>query len=152
MTRGLAAVVLPIALTAGGVAWAAPASTRAEYIAQADPICHEMSDAILRKTRGLQGDKKNGRFKAAARKIRAENAIYASGIPRIAAVEPPTADAQRIGTWVEMLLAQGPLAKHLARDYAHGHLFTNNRVRLIELSNQTQALVTGFGFQYCQLL
>lgn len=146
--------VLPFVLSVGLlVVWVAPAdaaSTRAEYIAQVDPICQSANVAMYQAAKGLQRDKKLGRFKVAAQKIRAEVAIFSPAVEQIAAVEPPPTDAQLIGTWVQLLRSEIPVAKRLAKDYAHGHLRTKAYFRLGTLTTESEALVADFGYQHCQ--
>ena len=144
------ALVVSTALIGAGAAPAGAASTRAEYIAQADPICLSANTAMKQAAKGLQQDKKTGRFKVAARKIRAQTAIFGPAVEQIAALEAPASDAQLIGTWVQMLRSEVPVAHRLANDYAHGHILTKSYFRLGRLITESEALVASFGFQYCQ--
>jgi hypothetical protein len=150
--------VMPFVLSVGLIAvWAAPAdaaSTRAEYIAQADPICHSTNVAVAQAARGIRSDERQGRFKVAARKLRKEIPLQSAGVEQIAAIEPPPADAQLLGTWVQMLRSQLPVAAQLATDFARGRIRKAAKVdvRFGKLIQQTEALVTSFGFQYCQQL
>lgn len=147
--KGAIALAL-LAVSAVAVTPAHAASTRAEYIAQADPICLSANTAMKQAAKGLQQDKKTGRFKVAARKIRAQAAIFGLAVEQIAAVEAPTSDAQLIGIWVQMLRSEVPVAHRLAKDYAHGHILTKAYFRLGRLITESEALVASFGFQYCQ--
>lgn len=151
--------VMPFVLSMGLIAvWAVPAeaaSTHAEYIAQADPIC-QSTEAAERQALGPKGTvlrlMKKGRFKAAAHRYRNSGVAYSAGVEQLAALSPPSADAQLIGTWVQMLSAQSPVAKQIAAAMAHGRSLDKLFRRLGSMNVQTRGLVANFGFQYCQNL
>jgi len=154
---------MPFVLSMGLIAlWAAPAnaaSTRAEYIAQADPICQSTLQAE-RQALGPKGTVfrllKKGRYKEAARRYRNTIAAFAPGVEQVAAVEPPITDAQVIGSWVQMLRAQIPVAKRATDAMAHGRTQGKRLIKFLELLGlmnvKTRTLVANFGFQYCQNL
>ena len=130
-------------------------STRAEYIAQADPIC-QSTEAAERRALGPKGTvlrlMKKGRFKAAAHRERNTVVAFSAGVERLAALSPPSADAQLIGSWVQLLRAQYPVGKQIAAAMAHRRDLYKLYVRLGSMNVQTHALVADFGFGYCQKL
>jgi hypothetical protein len=138
-----------------GPAPANGAATRAEYIAQADPICQTTMEAE-RRALGPKGTvirlMKKGRFKAAARRYRNSNVAWSAGVEQLAALEPASADAQLIATWVQMLRAQTPVAKQIAAAVAHGRSLDKLFARIGSMNVKTRGLVSTFGFQYCQKL
>jgi hypothetical protein len=143
-------IALAIALIAVAIT-AAPgyaASTRAEYVAQVDPICaptirgeHKALDAAGRQV-------KKGRYKAAARSFRRTNRIFSDGVEQVAAVPPPPADQPSISTWIQMLRSQVPLANRAAAALAHGHI-GKAMSRLLKASDSTKAYVRDYGFAAC---
>ena len=151
--------VMPFVLSVGLVAiCAAPAdatTTRAEYISQADPIC-QSTEAAERRALGPKGTvirlMKKGRFKAAAHRYRNSGAAFSAGVDQLALLEPPSADAQLIGTWIQMLRAQYPVGMRVAAAMAHGRDLSKLFVRLGSMKVNTRALVATFGFQHCQKL
>ena len=151
--------VMPFVLSMGLIAvWAAPAdaaSTRAEYIAQADPIC-QSTQAAERRALGPKGTVlrllKHGRYKEAARRYRNNTAAFSAGVEQLAALEPLSADAQLIGTWVQILRKQIPVANRATAAMAHGRPIDKFLRRLGSMNVQTHALVATFGFQYCRSL
>ena len=149
MRRAVIAAVLSLGVIAAGAAPANGAATRAEYIADADPICLGANTAMKQAAKGLQQDKKTGRFKVASRKIRAQMAIFGPAIEQIAALEAPASDVQLIGTWVQMLRSEVPVAHRLANDYAHAHILTKAYFRLGRLITESEALVASYGFTSC---
>jgi hypothetical protein len=155
MRKAVIPFVLSIGLTA---VWAAPAdaaSTRDEYIAQADPIC-QSTEAAERRALGPKGTvlrlMKKGRFKAAAQRERNTGVAFSAGVEQLAALSPPSADAQLIATWVQMLRAQYPVGKQIVAAMAHGRDLYKVFGRLGSMNAETHALVADFGFGYCQKL
>jgi hypothetical protein len=151
--------LIPFLVSVGLIAvWAAPAdaaSTRAEYIAQADPICHS-TEVAERRALGPKGTvlrlMKKGRFKAAAHRYRNSGVAYSAGVEQLAALAPPSADAQLIGNWVQMLRAFIPVVKQATSAMAHGRPVDKFLRRIGSMNVQTHALVAEFGFGYCQKL
>ena len=155
MRRAVITAVLSVGVIAVGAAPANGAATRAEYIAQADPICQTTMEAE-RRALGPKGTvirlMKEGRFKAAARRYRNSNVAWSVGVEQLAALEPPSADAQLLATWVQMLRAQTPVAKQIAAAVAHGRFLDKLLARIGSMNVKTRGLVSTFGFQYCQKL
>ncbi|HEY6654960.1 MAG TPA: hypothetical protein VI028_12605 [Solirubrobacterales bacterium] len=155
MRRAVATLVTSLGLIA---LWAPPAeaaSTHAEYIAQADPIC-QSTEAAERRALGPKGrvlrPMKKGRFKAAAHRYRKSEVAFSGGVDQLGALQPPAADAQVIATWLQMLRAQSPVAKQIAAAMAHGRSLDKLFRRLGSMNVQTRGLMANFGFQYCQNL
>jgi hypothetical protein len=151
-TARAAPVATALAIIASVLAFAATpahaASTRAEYIAQVDPICASASSAEKRAQGGIGHLIKKDRFKAAARKFRLTNRAFGLGVEQVAAVAPPAADAQVIATWVQMLRAQLPLAEKAAKALADGQI-GKAIARLFRASDNTKAYIAGYGFSAC---
>jgi hypothetical protein len=157
LKRPILSVVL---LIAGGAAVMSPlaaagATTRAEYIAQADPICaHELAGA-KRTLGGVNGDLVKGRFKQAGVKFTRANNVFKKGVDSVAALAPPSADASLITQWVQMLRAQIPLAARAARvlkQDASPQKIRRAIGQLFKLSDRTQALVKDYGFNDCAFM
>ncbi len=151
--------LIPFAVSVGLIAvWAGPAeagSTRAEYIAQADPIC-QSTEAAERRALGPKGTvirlMKKGRFKTAAHRYRNTGVAFSAGVEQLAALSPLSDDAQLIGSWVQMLRSQYPVGKQIAAAMADGRDFYKLFLRLGSMNLKTRALVADFGFGYCQKL
>jgi hypothetical protein len=139
------AIVLVLTITA---ATASAASTRAEYVTQADPICASAIKTEKSSQRGIGRLIDKSRYKAAARKFRRTNQAYGDGVEQIAALVPPPADAQFISTWVQMLRAEVPLAERAAKALAHGRI-GKAIVRLTKASDTAKAYVANYGFSSC---
>jgi hypothetical protein len=110
--------VMPFVLSMGLIAvWAAPAdaaSTRAEYVAQVDPLCRAnlgpWQQTYAAEVKGLQKWvrlTKKGTLKAwvrqthkYARALERHAAVHASLTEQISAVQPPAEDAQLVADWL----------------------------------------------------
>src|SRR6266576_4554716 len=125
---------------------AGAASTRADYIAQTDPICQQTIDAQRRAAgpKGFVGPLKQGHLKTAGRSVRRVFAAFAPGVDQVAALQPPAADAQLIGTWVQDLRAQVPLGNRVATALIHDRLPVKQLRRLGKLNVATQNLVASY--------
>jgi hypothetical protein len=147
-------LVAALAITLTSAASASAAPTRAEYIAQADPICQATIDAQIKAAgpKGFVGPLKQGHLQAAGRSMRRVFTALAPGVEQLAAIEPPAADSLLIGTWVQQNRAEVPLGMRVAGMLIHDRLPRKLLNRLGKLNTSTHALVAGFGFQYCQSL
>jgi hypothetical protein len=131
------------------------ATTRAEYIAQVDPICAATLTREKQTLGGVGGDLRHGRTKQAARKFARTNKVFGNAVDQVATVSPPPADAALIGQWIAMLRAQLPRAQHVVkvlRQDAPSGVINRALKRLYGLSGRTQALVRDYGFTSCQKL
>jgi hypothetical protein len=153
--RSVVVVVVSVGLIAAVAAPAYAAPTHAEYVAQADPIC-QSTELAERRALGPKGTVlrllKHGRYKEAARRYRSNTAAFSAGVEQLAALEPPSADAQLIGTWVQMLRKQIPVANRATAAMAHGRPIDKFFRRIGSMNVKTHALVATFGFQYCDRL
>jgi hypothetical protein len=114
MRKAVMALVVSMGLIA---VWAAPAeaaSTRAEYIAQVDPMCRENLGpwqetyaAEVKTFKKWMGLSKNGALKAwirqthrYARALERHVQVHASLTQQISTVPPPVDDAQLVASWL----------------------------------------------------
>jgi len=148
-----------------GAGPASAASTRAEYIAQADPICQTYAaqegaalSAYHRNFKLWQRDFTKGSLKAWVRQekrtaasLRLFNQIFATVTEAVAAVPPPAADAGLVSTWIA--------SRRQAGGYATAAASALNRfqiTRFFKLARQADnaesaglQAITAFGFTVC---
>jgi hypothetical protein len=166
--------LIPFVLSVGLIAvWAAPAdaaSTRAEYIAQVDPICQSFVGPEDVAYRAYVRDSKReahlagkGTLKAWLKATRRTShsltrftQIDASLNEQIATVPPPAADAGTIATWLnnrrqfDALAASAAVA--LNRPVPQiGKYFKRVKQANASLDAAGRA-IEGFGFQVCEVL
>jgi hypothetical protein len=152
LARAVPAVLIAVAVCATP---ASAATTRAEYVAQVDPICSGTLDKEAKTFRFVGRDFNHGRYKVAARKFARTTKVFSAGVEQLATVSPPAADAALIGQWIAMLRAQVPLAQRvtrLLRQGARRRRIVKAVDRLFMLSDRTQAQVATYGFSQCQQL
>ena len=152
MRRAVIGAVLSMGVIAVGAAPANGVATRAEYIAQVDPICQATIDAQRQAAgpKGFVGPLNHGHYKAAGRSLRRVFAAFGPGVEQVAAIAPAVADSQLIGTWVQDLGAQVPLGNRVAGLLVHNRLPRKLLGRLEKMNPSTQAVVANFGFHSCQ--
>jgi hypothetical protein len=145
---GLAAVAVLVI----GVSSASAASTRAEYVSQADPICaKDLKDPGTRALKGFFADLNHERWEPAAKKLAKSIPPYVKMIDSLKALEPPAADAAGIHRWEQGLTKQVPLARRLVgalHGGSPGKIEKKNRA-LFSASTKTMRIVQGFGFSSC---
>src|SRR5262245_38535735 len=112
-------VAMLLAMLFVGVPAASAASTRADYVAQADPICLSTHLAEGNQLTGFSTDLKKGRLKVAARKMRAAGTVFSGGVDQLASLERPPADVSQLSTWIDSLRAQVPIVNRFARAVHH---------------------------------
>lgn len=143
----LGALVIPLIAASS----ASAETTRAQYIAQADPIC---ATSLLGQNSALQGflpDVKRGDLKKAAGKFRHAVPFFSAGVERLATLEPPAADTALIGTWLQALRAEVPMLKRYAKALAGKDVRRLRRVtrQYLNAAAYSSGLVRDFGFQVC---
>ena len=148
-----AALLLLVALPA--LAWGEP--TRAEYVAQLEPICSAQTKAEKKGSHGLANDIEAGRTQSAVATIRHWKRAFDRGEVRIAAVPQPTADAAVLSQWLLARKNFGRALKPFARGIKTGHvrveaggaLFGRPAKRLALSALSADQPVEGFGFKSC---
>jgi hypothetical protein len=163
---------LPFVLSMGLIGvWAAPAdaaSTRAEYIAQVDPICqsfvgpeNDAGNAFFKNMERVGRIAKSGSAKALARQARRTARplsrlaqIDLSLNAQLAAVPPPPPDAGLIGTWLDgRRQADGLLTSAAsALTQLKFRVFLKRFGRALAVNDAANSAVSGFGFQICGVI
>ena len=161
--------VLPFVLSVGLIAvWAAPAdaaSTRAEYVAQVDPICQSYKGAELNDAKAFHRNYKlwvrtarNGTVKAFVRQnhrlaqsLFAWDRLHSSMTEQIAAIPAVPADATVIDTWLNDRRQSDAFADAAAS--ALSKLRIRSFFRLTGRADKVEQAgiqaISGFGFQVC---
>jgi hypothetical protein len=164
-----AACLSASALVVGALA-AAPASaasTRAEYIAQVDPICQSFVGPLTnafgayhKNFKRLNRAAKFGPVKAfvksarrTARSLNAVAGLHASMIGQIAAVPPVPADAAIVNAWLSALRAEQSAEAAAVTALLHFRIgaFFNQLNAADGDVNAAQQAVQGFGFAVCEV-
>jgi hypothetical protein len=166
-SAGLLAVIACLAIAAAS---AYAASTRAEYVAQVDPICQAgqaQEDAIggpvVKKLKRLQRREKRAHsrkaraaaqkreFRLLARFYDSVSVIEQNVNTQIAAIPPAVEDTSLVQVWLRARGEEVVLTQRLFRSVAKGDLFGAFGLLLEVQAKSEEAidLVRDFGFQHC---
>ena len=148
---GAGVIVIALAALALLAPSPAAATTRSEYVQQADPVCGHAGYAMGLALRGFPRDMKKGEYRRAAAKLRRAFAIFKTMIADLAVIPPPQADATLIARWLDSLRGQTQIGDGLARAIARKQFkqMVKKANQLSAAERQSDQLVSGFGFQYC---
>jgi hypothetical protein len=170
----IAKTFMPFVLSAGLVAVSAvtpaqAASTRAEYIAQVDPICQSFVGpndgavhAYLKDWKRLGPVAKNGTLKQfvaqtkrIARSLRQLAGIKASLTNQIAAVPPPAEDSATVGSWLDYRRQEEAHVRSAASILVQfkPYKLYFRQLNLADAADQAAAqTVSGLGFGVCEVI
>ncbi len=125
--------------------------TRAEYIAEADPICKKADARIDRALHGIGKDFRKSRLDAAAEKLARAIRVFARSLGALSELEPPLEDADLIEQWLGLerkdVRVNRDLAKALHRERIReaSRLFKATR----RIEKKIVRLIGDFGFRAC---
>jgi len=147
---GLTALAaLGIALS--GTAIAIGDTTRADYIAQAEPICKANTDANRHILKGAKSKAKRGQLGAAGRQFTRAASAFSTTVDQLAGLPQPSADTPVLSQWIGYLRLEATYLARVAqalkkaqRGRAEGYA-----VRLNRNANLANQVVTGYGFSAC---
>jgi hypothetical protein len=165
MRGALIAFVLSAVLIGLGAAPANGAATRAEYIAQVDPICQSFAGPLgdawrafhrnfKRTTRAARKGDLKALVRGTKREARSLNQLAAtrtSMIDQIAVVPPPEADAGTIAIWLNHLRREVAFERSAASatlNLQFGKYFKKLR-QADKAEKAGMQAIAGFGFQVC---
>jgi hypothetical protein len=139
------------------------ASTRAEYVAQVDPICLTTGKRVVRAVKGIKvpreerldslDDKQALRlfFGFLAKVMGRANKEIGPMIAQIAPVPPPPGDERIVALWLQALGDYKFFADRAVRGSNHGKLnkFFYYFGKAMLVAEQANNLVDDWGFRYC---
>jgi hypothetical protein len=165
MNFGRAIAVVLLAIPAVAVTPAHAAQTRAEYIAQVDPICQSFVGPVNDAARVLRRDHKEwerrltkGTLKGwvkqthrTARSILRLAEVDARLTDQIATVSAPPGDAGIIGTWLNFRRQSVAFATSAAKAFGRFKFEVSDRRlrRAGAAQSAARDAISGFGFQVC---
>jgi hypothetical protein len=150
--RTLIAIVAAT-LAVVSIAHAAGGPTRAEYVAQVEPICKANTLASQRILAGARDKVKRGKLaRAGAQFIRAA-AAFGKATGEIAAVPPPPADEPKLSKWIEHLRLVQSYLRKTGRELKSGDRSdtTADVIKLRSAGNAANNVVYDFEFHYCRI-
>ena len=127
------------------------AATRAEYVAQAEPICGLANDDIQRLNERFHRLHEKSHYGPAGRALKRTGTRLSKSIEQVRAITPPPGDEQTIASWLDLVQGIADNNVRLGRAESHRRF---SRVSKIETRNeaiakQAHALVADWGFHAC---
>jgi hypothetical protein len=144
---GLSALIL----TFGAASPARAETTRADYIAQAEPICQANTNANRHILKGAKARAKAGKLGAAGRQFTRAASAFGATVDQIAALPQPTDDSQILAQWIGYLRLESSYLGKVAVALKHrqGGKAEGFAIRLNRNANLANQVVTGYGFSSC---
>jgi putative hemolysin len=148
--KGAMALAL-LAISAVAVTPAHAAATRAEYIAQADPICAQAYAEAQPLWARSAVDQAKGRYKKAARELLSSTAVTEGMVLNLAALQPPAEDVPLIDSWLKAQRDVNSLSRQQATALKHrkAKRAKNLGARVISAAEAARVVVANYGFAYC---
>lgn len=133
--------------------FAASGPTRSEYVEQVEPICKSATLAHRTVLKGVDGMVKRGKLKKAAPRFQRAAAALRATTRSLAAVPRPTADAARLGRWLNIAKAGGGLLTRISATLQRDDRTASERLakQLLKKAKRANAEVVGFNFNYCRM-
>jgi hypothetical protein len=127
--------------------------TRAEYVAQVDPICKANTDENKRILQGASEKVNAGKLAQAGRQFTNASAAFGKSVREIKAVPRPPEDSPRLEKWFGFLkIVQTNLGK-VGKALKEGNKVraVHEKIRAERSSNAANNVSFVFGFRYCHL-
>jgi hypothetical protein len=139
------AVLTPVAMSAD--------VSRAEYVAQSEPICKANTIASRDILRGIRQDIRDSKLKRAGGKFQRAARALERTIQSLEQLERPSEDSTILARWFEQLNDEATLLDRVAKQLKAEK--TSNLGRYIleirHTANKANNVVLTFGFEYCLL-
>lgn len=147
----LTLALIAVALAATLAAVACAETTRADYIAQAEPICKANTDANRHILKGARAKAKRGKLGAAGRQLTRAAVAFAATVNQLAALEQPAADSQILARWINYLNLESSYLSQVAASLRAGKASQAQglAVRLNRNANLANQTVATYGFSAC---
>jgi hypothetical protein len=143
----LLGLVAPVALPAPADA----AATRAEYVAQSEPICGLANEDIQRLNERYHHLHEQGRYGLAGRALKRTGTRLSASINQVRAITPPPGDEQTVASWLDLVQRIANSNRRLGRAESHRHFSRIPKIqtRSRRIARQAHALVADWGFHAC---
>jgi hypothetical protein len=151
MHARLGALVVALLSVTAGIAAAAEAPTRDEYVSQLEQICKPDTEATQRAMKGARADVGAERLGTAAGKFGTAARIFGGTVKKMSAVPEPEGDEAKLAKWFGYLNAQESYLKQITTQLKAGNAIKAQRLtaRFIHNGNLANNTVLAFGFNYC---
>ncbi len=127
--------------------------SRAEYVAQVEPICQENTVANKRILRNVRLKARNGKLKVAGRQFIRASGAFGATVKKITAVPRPAADDARLVKWFKFLGIVKTNLRNLGKALKEGDKIkaSHESIRVERSSNAANNVGFVFNFVYCRI-
>jgi hypothetical protein len=145
--------MMPLALALPSPASAVAGPTRAEYVKQVEPICQARTQTNKTVLHNVDDMVRDGQLEAAARRFKRAAVALEGAIDQVAQVPRPVADKARLARWLRYGKEGDGLLRRTAKLLGEGdrHRVQEMAGKLLTTAKRGNAIVVGFGFEYCRL-
>jgi len=151
-------LALAVSIAAATLLLAAPVSaeetpTRADYVAQVEPICQANTDANKRILKNVRQKARNGKLKEAGAQFIHAAAAFGSTVNKLAAVPRPPADDARLLKWFAQLRIVQTKLRMLGKALKAEDeiLAAHETIRVERASNAANNVGFAFEFKACRI-
>lgn len=127
-------------------------TTRAEYVAQVEPICKANTQANERILKGVKTEVKQGKLKPAAKQFSKASTALEKTLGQLKAVPQPAADQAKLTKWLGYVKTEAELFQSTSKKLASGDKVGAQAmvIRLTHNANLANDTVLSFNFTYCR--
>jgi hypothetical protein len=146
-------LVAAVAVLATASLALATETTRAEYVAQVEPICKTNTQADEKILDGVEAEVKSGKLKPAAKQFSKASAALKKALAQLKAVPKPAADNAKLTKWLGYVKTEGELFASTAKKLKSGDKGGAGKmeIRLTHNANLANNTVLDFEFHYCRV-
>jgi hypothetical protein len=140
----LAFVALPASPAAG-------AATRAEFAAQAEPICAGASTQVRSQSKKARKSAKRGHDKAAGKAIMRMGRAWSNSVSRVRQIAPPPGEEATVSQWLNLTSQIGTSFSRMGRAHKQGKIGLRNSIYfdMQEIGTEAITLMRDWGFSAC---
>jgi hypothetical protein len=151
MRRLAPSLVLVLAAVAALPPVSHAAATRAEYVAQAEPICGLANDDIAQLNRRYRRLHKKGEYKAAGRMLTKTGTRLSASIDQVRAITPTPGDEQTVDSWLGLVDKVALANLRMGRAEAHENFDVKLRIQrqVRKIALRAHKKVADWGFHAC---
>jgi hypothetical protein len=152
-TLPIAALIATAALALAAGAGAEETPSRAEYVAQVEPICQANTEANKRILKNVRNKVKAGRLTVAGNQFIRASEAFGETLGEISAVSRPPADDAHLVRWFGHLKIVKANLRNVGKALLEGDKIkaTHETVRLQRSGNAANNVGFVFGFHYCRI-
>jgi hypothetical protein len=151
MRRLAPSLLVTVLALAASPAVSQAAATRAEFVAQAEPICGLANDDIANLNRRFHRQHAKGRYRAAGRTLKKTGTRLSASVDQVRAITPPPGDEQTVAAWLGLVEKVALANERMGRAEAHENFDVEARIRRqgSKIAQRAHKQVADWGFHAC---